>query len=105
MMSEKWQVSLLVGLCSCDQVDHVNRHLEESERGLQERLLKLEGQRIHLEEVHKPMRMHTRTQTSLMLAGQLVFTLTFVYVCVCVSVCVCVCSRTGPEQGQGSVCV
>ncbi|XP_046888784.1 leucine-rich repeat-containing protein 45 isoform X1 [Hypomesus transpacificus] len=32
------------------EVDHVNRHLEESERGLQERILKLEGQRIHLEE-------------------------------------------------------
>lgn len=33
------------------QVEHVNRHLEESERTLQARILKLEGQRIQLEEV------------------------------------------------------
>uniref|UniRef100_A0A8C7FCN5 Leucine rich repeat containing 45 n=1 Tax=Oncorhynchus kisutch TaxID=8019 RepID=A0A8C7FCN5_ONCKI len=32
------------------EVDHVNRHLEESERALQDRILKLEGQRIQLEE-------------------------------------------------------
>uniref|UniRef100_UPI0037E7B4B7 leucine-rich repeat-containing protein 45 n=1 Tax=Semicossyphus pulcher TaxID=241346 RepID=UPI0037E7B4B7 len=32
------------------EVDHVNRHLEESERTLQERIFKLEGQRIQLEE-------------------------------------------------------
>uniref|UniRef100_A0A4W6FM51 Leucine rich repeat containing 45 n=1 Tax=Lates calcarifer TaxID=8187 RepID=A0A4W6FM51_LATCA len=33
------------------EVEHVNRHLEESERTLQERIFKLEGQRIQLEEV------------------------------------------------------
>lgn len=33
------------------QVEHMNRHLEESERALQERIFKLEGQRIQLEEV------------------------------------------------------
>uniref|UniRef100_A0A8P4FYE7 Leucine rich repeat containing 45 n=1 Tax=Dicentrarchus labrax TaxID=13489 RepID=A0A8P4FYE7_DICLA len=32
------------------QVENVNRHLEESERALQERIFKLEGQRIQLEE-------------------------------------------------------
>ncbi|XP_028826567.1 leucine-rich repeat-containing protein 45 isoform X2 [Denticeps clupeoides] len=32
------------------EVDHVNRHLEETERTMQERILKLEGQRIQLEE-------------------------------------------------------
>ncbi|KAM9424108.1 leucine-rich repeat-containing protein 45 isoform 3-T3 [Pholidichthys leucotaenia] len=32
------------------EVEHVNRHLEESERSLQERIFKLEGQRIQLEE-------------------------------------------------------
>ncbi|KAM6897182.1 leucine-rich repeat-containing protein 45 [Xenentodon cancila] len=32
------------------EVEHVNRHLEESERVLQERIFKLEGQRMHLEE-------------------------------------------------------
>ncbi|XP_056153327.1 leucine-rich repeat-containing protein 45 isoform X2 [Lampris incognitus] len=32
------------------EVDHLNRHLEESERTLQERIFKLEGQRIQLEE-------------------------------------------------------
>ncbi|XP_030631184.1 leucine-rich repeat-containing protein 45 [Chanos chanos] len=32
------------------EVDHVNRHLEETERALQDRILKLEGQRIQLEE-------------------------------------------------------
>ncbi|XP_034716016.1 leucine-rich repeat-containing protein 45 isoform X1 [Etheostoma cragini] len=32
------------------EVEHVNRHLEESERALQERVFKLEGQRIQLEE-------------------------------------------------------
>uniref|UniRef100_A0A8C8CAP5 Leucine rich repeat containing 45 n=1 Tax=Oncorhynchus tshawytscha TaxID=74940 RepID=A0A8C8CAP5_ONCTS len=32
------------------EVDHVNRHLEESQRALQDRILKLEGQRIQLEE-------------------------------------------------------
>ncbi|XP_076856907.1 leucine-rich repeat-containing protein 45 isoform X2 [Brachyhypopomus gauderio] len=32
------------------EVDHVNRHLEESERALQDRILKLEGQRLQLEE-------------------------------------------------------
>ncbi|KAM3592335.1 uncharacterized protein V6R79_016782 [Siganus canaliculatus] len=32
------------------EVDHVNRHLEETERSLQERIFKLEGQRIQLEE-------------------------------------------------------
>ncbi|XP_060795422.1 leucine-rich repeat-containing protein 45 isoform X2 [Neoarius graeffei] len=32
------------------EVDHVNTHLEMSERVLQERIHKLEGQRIHLEE-------------------------------------------------------
>uniref|UniRef100_A0AAR2KWD7 Leucine rich repeat containing 45 n=1 Tax=Pygocentrus nattereri TaxID=42514 RepID=A0AAR2KWD7_PYGNA len=32
------------------EVDQVNRHLEESERALQDRILKLEGQRIQLEE-------------------------------------------------------
>ncbi|XP_018522038.1 leucine-rich repeat-containing protein 45 [Lates calcarifer] len=32
------------------EVEHVNRHLEESERTLQERIFKLEGQRIQLEE-------------------------------------------------------
>lgn len=37
------------------QVEHVNRHLEESERALQERIFKLEGQRIQLEEVRAPM--------------------------------------------------
>lgn len=36
------------------QVEHVNRHLEESERALQEHIFKLEGQRIHLEEVEYP---------------------------------------------------
>lgn len=35
------------------QVDHLTRHQEESERALQERILKLEGQRIQLEEVDK----------------------------------------------------
>lgn len=35
------------------QVDHLTRHQEESDRALQERILKLEGQRIQLEEVHK----------------------------------------------------
>uniref|UniRef100_A0AAR2KWX6 Leucine rich repeat containing 45 n=1 Tax=Pygocentrus nattereri TaxID=42514 RepID=A0AAR2KWX6_PYGNA len=33
-----------------NEVDQVNRHLEESERALQDRILKLEGQRIQLEE-------------------------------------------------------
>lgn len=33
------------------QVEQVNRHLEESERTLQARILRLEGQRIQLEEV------------------------------------------------------
>ncbi|XP_039595329.1 leucine-rich repeat-containing protein 45 [Polypterus senegalus] len=32
------------------EVDHLNRHLEDSERSLQERVLKLEGVRIQLEE-------------------------------------------------------
>uniref|UniRef100_A0A8C3G5T9 Leucine rich repeat containing 45 n=1 Tax=Cyclopterus lumpus TaxID=8103 RepID=A0A8C3G5T9_CYCLU len=32
------------------EVEHLNRHLEESERALQERIFKLEGQRIQLEE-------------------------------------------------------
>ncbi|TKS90272.1 Leucine-rich repeat-containing protein 45 [Collichthys lucidus] len=32
------------------EVEHVNRHLEESERALQERIFKMEGQRIQLEE-------------------------------------------------------
>ncbi|KAJ3607593.1 hypothetical protein NHX12_024644 [Muraenolepis orangiensis] len=32
------------------EVEHVNRHLEESERALQDRIFKLENQRIHLEE-------------------------------------------------------
>ncbi|XP_036394257.1 leucine-rich repeat-containing protein 45 [Megalops cyprinoides] len=32
------------------EVDHLTRHLEESERALQDRILKLEGQRIQLEE-------------------------------------------------------
>lgn len=32
------------------EVENVNRHLEESERALQERIFKLEAQRIHLEE-------------------------------------------------------
>ncbi|KAM9838083.1 leucine-rich repeat-containing protein 45 [Aulostomus maculatus] len=32
------------------EVEHVNRHLEDSERALQERIFKLEGQRIQLEE-------------------------------------------------------
>ncbi|XP_074519134.1 leucine-rich repeat-containing protein 45 [Halichoeres trimaculatus] len=32
------------------EVEHVNRHLEETERTLQERIFKLEGQRIQLEE-------------------------------------------------------
>uniref|UniRef100_A0A667XDH3 Leucine rich repeat containing 45 n=1 Tax=Myripristis murdjan TaxID=586833 RepID=A0A667XDH3_9TELE len=36
------------------EVDHVNRHLEESERALQERIFKLEGQRIQLEELQIP---------------------------------------------------
>ncbi|CAM4706344.1 unnamed protein product [Leuciscus chuanchicus] len=35
------------------EVDHLTRHQEESERALQERILKLEGQRIQLEEVDK----------------------------------------------------
>uniref|UniRef100_A0AAQ5X2E6 Leucine rich repeat containing 45 n=1 Tax=Amphiprion ocellaris TaxID=80972 RepID=A0AAQ5X2E6_AMPOC len=35
------------------EVDHVNRHLEESERVLQDRIFKLEGQRIQLEEVRE----------------------------------------------------
>ncbi len=35
------------------QVDHLTRHQEDSDRALQERILKLEGQRIQLEEVHK----------------------------------------------------
>uniref|UniRef100_A0A3Q3MTA2 Leucine rich repeat containing 45 n=1 Tax=Mastacembelus armatus TaxID=205130 RepID=A0A3Q3MTA2_9TELE len=33
------------------EVAHVNQHLEDSERALQERIFKLEGQRIQLEEV------------------------------------------------------
>uniref|UniRef100_A0A3Q4I6Z2 Leucine rich repeat containing 45 n=1 Tax=Neolamprologus brichardi TaxID=32507 RepID=A0A3Q4I6Z2_NEOBR len=33
------------------EVEHINRHLEESERALQDRIFKLEGQRIQLEEV------------------------------------------------------
>ncbi|XP_035768330.1 leucine-rich repeat-containing protein 45 [Neolamprologus brichardi] len=41
------------------EVEHINRHLEESERALQDRIFKLEGQRIQLEEV----RGHT-TQTA-----------------------------------------
>ncbi|XP_030019004.1 leucine-rich repeat-containing protein 45 [Sphaeramia orbicularis] len=32
------------------EVEHMNRHLQESERALQERIFKLEGQRIQLEE-------------------------------------------------------
>ncbi|XP_028286650.1 leucine-rich repeat-containing protein 45 [Parambassis ranga] len=32
------------------EVEHANRHLEESERALQDRIFKLEGQRIQLEE-------------------------------------------------------
>ncbi|KAF5900763.1 leucine-rich repeat-containing protein 45 isoform X1, partial [Clarias magur] len=32
------------------EVDHVNKHLEESERALHDRILKLEGQRLQLEE-------------------------------------------------------
>ncbi|KAL4605036.1 leucine-rich repeat-containing protein 45 isoform X2 [Arapaima gigas] len=32
------------------EVEHLNRHLEETERTLQERILKLEGTRIHLED-------------------------------------------------------
>ncbi|XP_031417523.1 leucine-rich repeat-containing protein 45 [Clupea harengus] len=32
------------------EVDHVTRHLEDTERAMQERILKLEGQRIQLEE-------------------------------------------------------
>ncbi|KAL6094766.1 lrrc45 [Pungitius sinensis] len=32
------------------EVEHMNRHLEDSERALQERIFKLEGQRIQLEE-------------------------------------------------------
>lgn len=32
------------------EVDHLTRHQEDSERGLQDRILKLEGQRIQLEE-------------------------------------------------------
>ncbi|KAM7382272.1 hypothetical protein PAMA_012910 [Pampus argenteus] len=32
------------------EVEHVNRHLEDSERALQERIFKLEGQRIQVEE-------------------------------------------------------
>uniref|UniRef100_A0AAX7SHD9 Leucine rich repeat containing 45 n=1 Tax=Astatotilapia calliptera TaxID=8154 RepID=A0AAX7SHD9_ASTCA len=32
------------------EVEHINRHLEESERALQDRIFKLEGQRIQLEE-------------------------------------------------------
>ncbi|XP_037320504.2 leucine-rich repeat-containing protein 45 [Pungitius pungitius] len=32
------------------EVEHVNRHLEDNERALQERIFKLEGQRIQLEE-------------------------------------------------------
>ncbi|KAL2078442.1 hypothetical protein ACEWY4_026127 [Coilia grayii] len=32
------------------EIDHVTRHLEDTERSMQERILKLEGQRIHLEE-------------------------------------------------------
>ncbi|XP_077357809.1 leucine-rich repeat-containing protein 45 isoform X2 [Festucalex cinctus] len=32
------------------EVEHVSRHLEESEKSLQERIIKLEGQRIQLEE-------------------------------------------------------
>uniref|UniRef100_A0A3Q4NA08 Leucine rich repeat containing 45 n=1 Tax=Neolamprologus brichardi TaxID=32507 RepID=A0A3Q4NA08_NEOBR len=44
------------------EVEHINRHLEESERALQDRIFKLEGQRIQLEEV----RGHTtQTATSL----------------------------------------
>ncbi len=35
------------------QVDHLTRRQEESERALQERILKLEGHRIQLEEVLK----------------------------------------------------
>lgn len=38
------------------QVEHLNRHLEESERALQERIFKLEGQRIQLEEVRVYLR-------------------------------------------------
>uniref|UniRef100_A0A3Q4I940 Leucine rich repeat containing 45 n=1 Tax=Neolamprologus brichardi TaxID=32507 RepID=A0A3Q4I940_NEOBR len=34
------------------EVEHINRHLEESERALQDRIFKLEGQRIQLEEEH-----------------------------------------------------
>lgn len=36
------------------QVENVSRHLEESERALQERIFKLEAQRIQLEEVTSP---------------------------------------------------
>lgn len=43
------QFLLSIGL----QVDHLTRHQEESERALQERIFKLEGHRIQLEEVHK----------------------------------------------------
>jgi len=39
----------------------VNRHLEESERALQERVFKLEGQRIQLEEVRVESRKDRNT--------------------------------------------
>lgn len=40
------------------QVEHVNRHLEESEKVLQERIYKLEGQRMQLEEVRAAQGKH-----------------------------------------------
>uniref|UniRef100_A0A671V5Q6 Leucine rich repeat containing 45 n=1 Tax=Sparus aurata TaxID=8175 RepID=A0A671V5Q6_SPAAU len=44
------------------EVEHVTRHLEESERALQERIFKMEGQRIQLEEVRVSMfRRHMHT--------------------------------------------
>ncbi|XP_053495928.1 leucine-rich repeat-containing protein 45 [Ictalurus furcatus] len=44
------------------EVDHVNKHLEESERALQDRILKLEGQRIQLEEELSRMKAAMVTQ-------------------------------------------
>ena len=52
----------MLGVVLCVQVEHVNRHLEESERGLQERIFKLENQRIHLEEVDTHAHTHAHTE-------------------------------------------
>lgn len=48
----------------------MTRHLEESERALQERIFKMEGQRIQLEEVRVSMfRRHMHTISNICIAS------------------------------------